>query len=106
MLKLPFLKGCTSSLPAVTGATALDVHMLCMAFVIAVVHAVCCFTVDTDHFAGMAYGIGEGIPVIPSLPKTLTAGLALTACLLAADTDIPLATAGFLIIHTIFHYTL
>ena len=106
LLKLPFPKGCAGSLPAVAGAASLDVHMLRMAFVVLAVHAVCSFTVDTDYLTGMAYGIGEGVPAILSLLKAFTAGLAFAACLLTADTDIPLATVGFLIIHTIFHYTL
>ena len=41
--------------PTIAGAASLDVHMICMAFIIGIIYAFCCLTVDADGSAGMDY---------------------------------------------------
>lgn len=99
-------EGSAGRLPAVTCAAALDVHMLCYAFIIIIIHTFHGITIDADDLAWVLQRAGIGIPSLSSLGKALTAGIIRTAGMLPAHHNIALAAKSLLIIGTVFHPTL
>ena len=100
-----FCKSSTGRLSAVAGTTALDIHMICHALVIAVINTFYRLTVDTDGMAWMRQGITERFSSLSLLCKAFTAGSVTVAGMLASHHDITLAAQTILIIGTIFHNT-
>ena len=99
-IRLFFPECGTCRLLAVTGTTALDVHVIRMTFIIGIINALYRFTVNADGLAGMHHGALEGIRALPPLGETLAAGFPTAAGLLSAYHDIPFAAILVLIIHT------
>lgn len=102
---LAFRKSGTGCLFAVTGAAALDIHMLCNAFIIAVINTFHCFTVNTDHPVAPSPGTAIDIPALSSWLKAFTAGFFLLLGILSAHHNITLTAKSVLIIGTIFYCT-
>lgn len=102
---LSLRKCCTGSFLAVTGAAALDIHMIRHALVIAVIDTLHCLAIDADGLTGMGQGTGKGIPSLSLLRKALTAGAVTVTGMLAAHHDVSLTAQTVLIIGTIFHNT-
>lgn len=99
-----FCKGTAGCLMTIAGAVARNVYMLCMAFVIAVIFAVVCFTVDADCLAGMLQCADISITGTLS-GKAFTAGIILFLRMLSAYHNIALTAVFSLIVYTVFHTT-
>ena len=78
--------------------------MLRIAFIIAVVHTLCCFAVYADGFAGMLQR--TGIRVSPFFAEALTAGILRAACPAASYHDVSLAAALILVIDAAIYCTI
>ena len=98
-------KGGAGRLSAVTGAAALDVHMIRHTLVIAVIDTLYRLTVDADGPAWMRQRVTERIPSLSLLRKAFTAGAFTVTGILAPHHDVSLAAQTILIIGTIFHNT-
>ena len=90
---------------AVTGAAALDVHMVGMAFIIGIINTFYRFAVNTDGLAGMRNGAFERIHSLLLLPETLAAGAVAAAGMLPAHHNISFAAQMLFIVGTVFHRT-
>ena len=73
--------------------------MLRIAFIIAVVHTLCCFAVYADGFAGM-------LQRTPFFAEALTAGILRAACPAASYHDVYLAAALMLVIDAAIYCTI
>ena len=90
---------------AVTGAAALDVHMIRHTLVIAVINTFYRLTVDTDGMTWMRQRITERLSSLSLLRKALAAGAVTITGMLTSHHDVSLAAQTILIIGTIFHNT-
>jgi len=79
--------------------------MLCHAFIIAVINASHCLTINADSFAWVRQGAGISIMSLPLLSKALTAGVLMTAGVLAAHHNVSLAAVAVIIIGTVCYRT-
>ena len=104
-IRLFFPECGTCRLLAVTGTTALDVHVIRMTFIIGIINALYRFIVNADGLAGMDHGAFEGILSLPPASKAVTAGIVTVTCMLSSHHNIALAAHGLLIIGTIFSRT-
>jgi len=90
---------------AVTGAAALNVYMICVAFVIGVVDTFYRFAVNADGSAGVGNGALKGIHTLLLLSEALTAGAVAVAGMLPAHHNVSLAAQMLVIVGTIFYRT-
>lgn len=101
-----FLRKCSAGrLLTVAGAAALDVHMVCVAFVVGIVDALHRLAVDADGRTGMNHGTLEGIHPFPLRSKALTAGPVTVAGPFSANHDVALAAQVLVIVGAIIHRT-
>ena len=91
-LLVSFLESGTGCFLAVACTAALNIHMVCIAFIIRIIHTPGRFTVNADR-PGRVHGIGNALSL--SLPKALAASILLFPGRLSSDHDISL-TAAFL----------
>lgn len=100
-----FRKRSAGCLFTVTGAAALDVHMVCVTFVVGVVNTLYSFTVDADGGAWMRHGALEGISSLSLLHKALAAGTVTVICMFTAHHDVAFAAQMPVVVGTIIHCT-
>lgn len=92
VLYLLFPEGRTHGLFALACTATLNIHMLGCTFIILIISAFHCFTVNTDVIRGMTGTTVIRIAATSSDRKALTAGLIITAGMLATHHDVSLRT--------------
>jgi len=100
-----FRKGSACCFLTVTGAAALDIHMIRHTLVIAVMNAFYSLTVDADRLAGMCDRTGKRIRSFSLVVKAFTAGVITIAGMFSCHHDISFTAQAILIIGTTFYDT-
>lgn len=95
----------TCCLFEIVGTSALNVHMVGVAFVVGVVDALHGLAVNADGLAGMHNGTLEGIRTLPLRKKTLAAGAVTVISMLSSNHDVSLAAQPPVVVGTILHCT-
>lgn len=102
---LLFRERSTCRLLTVTGAAALDIHMIRHTLVIAVMNAFYSLTVDADGLAGMRDRTGKRIRSFSLVVKAFAAGIITVAGMLSCHHDISFTAQTILIIGTTLYDT-